>query len=142
MDLLFVPAGTMQCPVLLGRGGWTRSKTRLDSPLPRASDKAPLFGELELRSDEEGVAAFSRNLTPSTDNARFQLVYGEEEDAFISGAPPPDPPCYSRAEDRHNSAPTGKFLVDIRTTAVRHHCIERVFCFRRPSGSCRLLLPE
>lgn len=77
----------MQYPVLLGRDGWTRFKTLSHCSLPRNSDNAPLLVDLELRFDEVGPTAYSRNPDTSTDDARFHLVCVGDEDAFVSGSP-------------------------------------------------------
>ena len=81
-----VPAGTMQYPVLLGRDSWTRFKQHSNRPLPRVLDTTPFFGELDLRTDDVGPAAFSRDRSPE-DNAGFHLVSTGQEDAVISDDP-------------------------------------------------------
>lgn len=52
--------------------------------LPRTS---ALFGELELRLDEIEAAAYSRNPTFPTNDARFHLEYVGDEDIFVSDPP-------------------------------------------------------
>ena len=111
-----VPAGTMQYPVLLGRDSWTRLKQRSYRPLPRVPGATPLFGELDLHTDEIGPTAFNHN-RPSSDNACFHLVYAGQEDVIISDEPQTLPVNLVRRTG--HPAPIGNLLSDYSTALWR-----------------------
>ena len=98
----------MQYSVVLGRDSWTRSRQRSYRSLSRVSNVTPLFGELDLRTDDVGPAAFSHNRS-SSDNACFHLVYAGQEDAVISDELQTLPVNILRRTG--HPAPTGNCLV-------------------------------